>query len=217
MKTPPWHRLVLIFCHFFVIEMQTSGATRHDRLHRKQYWECTGQCAGGNLAIRKGKLLKESETSTLASITGLYCCRILLTLCRPFRHDLAQQGARIIWPWTIYLFQEANSFQRVKLKDKLRTLKNRLQCPRTNMRALLLKYVATFHETCRVPERCCISLVQGGKQRPQGLMIKWWDIVLRANQVHKCARTGFQSRRETWGETNTKLWWSAWSLREFLG
>ena len=54
--------LSLIFCHLFDIEMQTSGATRNNRLYRKQHREWTGQHTGGNRAVRKGKLLKDSET-----------------------------------------------------------------------------------------------------------------------------------------------------------
>ena len=132
---PTCHCLVLIFCHFFVIEIQTSGATRNNRLYRKQHWECTGQRAGGNPAIRKGKLLKDSETSTLQALRVYIAVECFYFLCTPFRpmirdrsnsHLSVQQGARIIWLLTICLFQETNSFQRAKLKDKLWALKNRL-------------------------------------------------------------------------------------------
>ena len=75
--------------------------------------------------------------------------------------------------------------------------------------------VVTLHGTCRVHERRCISSVNGGKQRQQGLMVKCWDTVLRANQVHKCVRNEVQSRRETWDETNTELRWSPSSLGNF--
>ena len=132
---PRWHCLVLIFCHFFFFFIQTSGATRNNRLYRKQHWECTGQRAGGNPAIRKGKLLKDSETSTLQALRVYIAVECFYFLCTPFRtmirdrsdsHQSAQQGTRIIWLLTICLFQETNSFQRAKLKDKLWALKNRL-------------------------------------------------------------------------------------------
>ena len=47
-----------VFCYglwFEIIHLWTLGATRHNRLHRRQHRECTSSCGGRHQSVGKGR------------------------------------------------------------------------------------------------------------------------------------------------------------------